>query len=77
MCSITSQPGGEDEGLCGLGPPELVPALHDDLVARVGRQVAEEVVLNVVSRVVVAAPVAPVQGGGGGRGTLLYNEPQL
>ncbi len=44
----TPGPGGEDEGLCGLRPPELVPTLHDDLVARILIQVSEGMMLEVV-----------------------------
>ena len=35
----TSQSGGKDERLGWLGPPELVPALDNDLVSGVGLQV--------------------------------------
>ena len=38
---LTLEPGGEEEGLCWLGPAEAVLALHDHLVPRVGRQTLE------------------------------------
>ena len=38
---LTLEPGGEEEGLCWLGPAEAVLALHDHLVPRVGSQTLE------------------------------------